>query len=256
VDTGLSLDLRGRTVLVTGGSRGVGRATAILLARAGASVGIGFHSRSAAAEETVAMIRSLGREAWAHAADVATEAGVDSLFDRAREEFATLDVVVVNAGIWPPEEVAVAEMTTEQWSRTLRANLDSAFFTVRRAVGQMTDGGSIVMVSSTAGQRGEACHADYAASKGAMISFTKSVAVELAPRGIRVNCVAPGWIDTEMVELPMAEQGRSDIERGIPLNRIASADDVGGPILFLCSPLARHITGEILNVNGGSVLCG
>jgi 3-oxoacyl-[acyl-carrier protein] reductase len=120
----------------------------------------------------------------------------------------------------------------------------------------MTDGGSIVMVSSTAGQRGEACHADYAASKGAMISFTKSVAVELAPRGIRVNCVAPGWIDTEMVELPMAEQGRSDIERGIPLNRIASADDVGGPILFLCSPLARHITGEILNVNGGSVLCG
>ncbi len=256
MDTGLSIDLRGRSALVTGGSRGVGRATAILLARAGASVGVGYHSRSEAAEETVAMVRSLGREARAHRGDLSTEAGVDSLFDRVEVQFGTLDIVVVNAGIWQPAEVPVTEMTADQWSRTMRANLDSAFFTVRRAARRLSSGGSIVMVSSTAGQRGEAHHADYAASKGAMISFTKSVAVELAPRDIRVNCVAPGWIDTEMVELPMAAGGRDAIERGIPLRRIASADDVAGPILFLCSPLARHITGEILNVNGGSVLCG
>jgi 3-oxoacyl-[acyl-carrier protein] reductase len=256
VDAGLRVDLRGRTAVVTGGSRGVGRATAILLARAGARVGIGYHSRAAEAEDTVARIRAIGGEAWAHAADIGDEVEADSLFDRARSEFGTLDILIANAGIWPPEEIPLSRMTHEHWSRTMRVNLDSVFFTVRRAARDIREGGSIVMVSSTAGQRGEAFHSDYAASKGAMISFTKSVAVELAPRDVRVNCVAPGWIDTEMVELPMAAEGRGAVERTIPLGRIASADDVAGPILFLCSPLARHVTGEVLNVNGGSVLCG
>jgi 3-oxoacyl-[acyl-carrier protein] reductase len=251
----MSIDLGGRAALVTGGSRGVGRATALLLARAGADVGIGYRSRSEEAEEVVAEIRSLGRRAWAAASDVATDEGVETLFRRARSEHGRLDLVVVNAGIWPPEEVPIAGMDPEQWSRTLRVNLDSAFHTLRHAARAVADGGSIVLVSSTAGQRGEAFHADYAASKGAMISLTKSVAVELAPRGVRVNCVAPGWIDTEMVELPMAGD-RAAIERAIPLGRIASAEDVAGPILFLCSELARHVTGEVLNVNGGSVLCG
>jgi 3-oxoacyl-[acyl-carrier protein] reductase len=256
VDAGLSIDLAGRAALVTGGSRGVGRAAALLLARAGADVGIGYRSRSAEAERTVAEIRELGRRAWAHPSDIATEEGVDLLFDRARSEAGRLDMVIVNAGIWPPDEVPVSSMTTEQWSRTMRVNLDSVFFTARRAARDIADGGCIVMVSSTAAQRGEAFHADYAASKGAMISLTKSLAVELAARDVRVNCVAPGWIDTEMVELPMAAEGRANAERAIPLGRIASADDIAGPILFLCSTLARHITGEILNVNGGSVLCG
>jgi 3-oxoacyl-[acyl-carrier protein] reductase len=256
VDAGLSIDLRDRNALVTGGSRGVGRATAVLLARAGAAVGIGYQSRSAEAEETLRQIAAVGGGGWSHASDLATGAGADSLFDRAASEFAALDLVVVNAGIWPPEEVAVAGMSDAQWSRTMRVNLDSVFYTIRAAAAKVADGGSIVLVSSTAGQRGEAFHADYAASKGAMIAITKSVAVELAPRDVRVNCVAPGWIDTEMVAGPMAADGREAIERTIPLGRIASADDIAGPILFLCSPLARHITGEILNVNGGSVLCG
>ncbi|HEX2091320.1 MAG TPA: SDR family oxidoreductase, partial [Longimicrobiaceae bacterium] len=156
---------------------------------------------------------------------------------------------------WIPDEVPVASMTDAQWLRTLEVNLTSVFYSVRLAARSLADGGRIVIVSSTAGQRGEAFHADYAASKGAVISFTKSVAVELAPRDITVNCVAPGWIDTEMVERPMAAR-REEIERAIPLGRIASADDVAGPIVFLCSALARHVTGEILNVNGGSVLCG
>ena len=138
----------------------------------------------------------------------------------------------------------------------MRENVDSIFFTTRAVAGAMADHGRIVLVSSTAGQRGEAMHADYGASKGAVIAFTKSLAVELAPRNITVNSVAPGWVDTDMAAAPMAGEGRARIEAAIPLGRVASADDIAGPILFLCSPLARHITGEILNVNGGSVLCG
>jgi 3-oxoacyl-[acyl-carrier protein] reductase len=255
VDAGLSLGLRGRRALVTGGSRGVGRAAALMLARAGADVGIGYLRRAEEAEATAEAARALGVRAFAHGAELATAAGAASLFARSGEELGGVDLVVANAGIWIPDEVPIAEMEEAQWARTLAANLDSVFHTVRLAARTVSEGGRIVIVSSTAGQRGEAFHADYAASKGALISLTKSVAVELAPRGVTVNCVAPGWIDTEMVVRPMAA-GRARIEAQIPLGRIASADDVAGPILFLCSSLARHVTGEVLNVNGGSVLCG
>jgi 3-oxoacyl-[acyl-carrier protein] reductase len=169
-----------------------------------------------------------------------------------------LDVLIVNHGVWLPEDVALAEMTDAQWQDTRSANLDSVVYVCRAAVPRLSAGAQVVLVASTAGQRGEAFHADYAATKGAVIAFTKSLAVELAPR-ITVNCVAPGWVDTEMAAAPYARnggQGRRDIERSIPLGRVASAEDVAGPIVFLSSPLARHITGEILNVNGGSVLCG
>lgn len=256
MDTGLTLSLAGKRALVTGGSRGVGRATALLLARAGADVGIGYRSRAAEAEAVVAEIRGLGVRGWAEAADLSTAAGAEALFARCRSELGGLDLFVGNAGIWEPEEVPIAEMREEQWRRTMDANLTSLFQTVRLAAREVADGGRMVLVSSTAGQRGEAFHADYAASKGAMISLTKSVAVELASRDVTVNCVAPGWIDTEMVATPFAGEGRARIERAIPLGRVASAEDVAGPIVFLCSPLARHVTGEILNVNGGSVLCG
>ena len=249
------LGLRGRRALVTGASRGVGRATALMLARAGADVGVGYHSREAEAAQVVEQARALGVRAFAQSADVSTPWGAEMLFERCQVELGGIDLFVANAGIWIPEEVPLAGMQDAQWERTMLANLTSVFHTVRLAARFVSDGGRIVIVSSTAGQRGEAYHADYAASKGALISFTKSVAVELAPRDVTVNCVAPGWIDTEMVEKPMS-QGREAIERAIPLGRIASADDVAGPILFLCSTLARHVTGEILNVNGGSVLCG
>jgi 3-oxoacyl-[acyl-carrier protein] reductase len=255
MDTGLSIDLRGRRALVTGGSRGVGRATALLLARAGADVGIGYLSRADEAEAVVAELRAPGVRAFAQAADLGTAEGARLLFDRCQEELGGVDLFIGNAGVWPPDDVPIAEMADEQWSRTMRANLDSIFHCVRLAAARVSDGGRIVLVSSTAGQRGEAGHADYAASKGAVISLTKSVAVELGRRGVTVNCVAPGWIDTEMVAAPMAA-GRERIEAAIPIGRIASADDVAGPIVFLCSELARHLTGEILNVNGGSVLCG
>ena len=147
-------------------------------------------------------------------------------------------------------------MSDDRWHTTMRANMDSMFTTTRAAVRAISDHGRIVLVSSTAGQRGEAGHSDYAASRGAMISFVKSVAIELAPRDITINSVAPGWVDTEMAAQSLEGDGRAKVERTIPLGRVATAKDIAGPIVFLCSDYARHITGEVLNVNGGSVLCG
>jgi 3-oxoacyl-[acyl-carrier protein] reductase len=249
------IDLSGRTALVTGGSRGVGAATAELLAEAGADVAITYRTRKDDAERVAARVRALGRRAHLEQADLGDAAAVASLFHRVRDAFGRLDCFIANAGIWPEAEVALRDMPAERWHETLRANLDAVFLTTRAALGIMGQGGSLVLVSSTAGQRGEALHADYAATKGALIALTKSLAVECAP-GITVNCVAPGWVDTEMSASAFAGGGRARIAVSIPLGRIASARDVAGPILFLCSPLARHITGEILNVNGGSVLCG
>jgi len=178
------------------------------------------------------------------------------LAQTAIDELGVLNIFVASAGIWPIEDIPLTDMSDRHWHRTIQHNLDSIFFTVQSAARLITDGGSIVLVSSTAGQRGEAYHSDYAATKGAVISLAKSLAVELAPRDINVNCVAPGWVDTEMVQAAIAESGRDRIVSGIPIGRIASAEDIAGPIVFLCSSLARHITGEVLNVNGGSVLCG
>jgi 3-oxoacyl-[acyl-carrier protein] reductase len=252
----MRIDLKGKRALVTGGSRGVGAATARMLARAGADVGISYRSRASEAEAMVTELEQLGVRAWAHAGDLAEPEAVEELFRTAESEFGGLDILVANAGVWPPEDVPIAEMSTAQWRRTLGVNLDGVFYCVRAAARVLADAGRIVIVGSTAGQRGEAHHGDYAASKGALQSLVKGVAVELGPRDITVNCVAPGWIDTEMAEVPYAGGGREEIEATIPLGRVASADDVAGPILFLCSPLARHVTGEIMNVNGGAVLCG
>jgi len=252
----VSIDLKGRRALVTGGTRGVGRATSRLLAEAGADVAVAYRSRSKEAEATVAELEELGVRAFAEPGDLSRPADVDRLFKRIGAELGGLDIFVGNAGIWPPQDVPIAKMDTDQWWRTVDVNLNAIFYTTRAAARLLSDGGRIVLVSSTAGQRGEAGHADYAATKGALISLVKGVAVELAPRDITVNCVAPGWIDTEMCAVPFAGGGRKKIEASIPLGRVASIEDVAGPIAFLCSPLARHITGEVLNVNGGAVLCG
>jgi 3-oxoacyl-[acyl-carrier protein] reductase len=250
------IDLRGKRALVTGGSRGIGGATALLLAECGADVGIGYRSRQAEAADVVQQVAGLGVRAFAHAADLSAVAGTTSLFDRAIREFGGLDIFVGNAGIWPPDDIALADMSDEHWRRTMNENVDAMFYSTRAAARQLERGGRIVLVSSTAGQRGEAYHADYAASKGAMISFVKSLAVELAKREITVNAVAPGWVDTEMVAQALDNEGRDRIAAAIPVGRVATARDIAGPIAFLCSELARHVTGEILNVNGGSVLCG
>jgi len=250
------LDLRGRRALVTGASRGIGAATATLLAAAGADVAIAYRQRHVDAERVATACRGAGRRAVTIAADVSTATGGHALVSETVSALGGLDLFVGNAGIWPPDEVAVAEMDDEHWHRTIRENLDSIFFTTREVARRIGDGGRIVLVASTAGQRGEAFHADYAATKGGVISFTKSLAVELGPRDVTVNCVAPGWVDTEMVAGAVAGTGIERITASIPLGRIASPEDIAGPIVFLCSTLARHVTGEVLNVNGGSVLCG
>ncbi len=250
------VDLSGKNAVVSGGSRGIGRAVALMLARAGASVGIGYRSRRDAAEAVVAEVRAMGRGAWAEPGDLARVEDAEALFRRADAEFDGLDIFVCNHGIWTVPEAPIERMTDEQWHATVGANLHSAFYTSRAAARRLRRGGRLVLVSSTAGQRGEAFHGDYAATKGALVSLVKGFCIELAPRGITVNCVAPGWVDTEMAEPAYGNGGRERIAASIPLGRVASADDVAGPIVFLCSELARHVTGEVLNVNGGSVLVG
>jgi 3-oxoacyl-[acyl-carrier protein] reductase len=248
------IDLAGRAALVSGGSRGVGAATALLLARAGADVAITCRTRRADAEAVAERIRAFGRRAIVASGDAADPAAARETVAAIRSGFGRLDVVVANAGTWPVPETPLREMSPARWRDTIGTNLDGVFILLRAAL-QLLEEGAIVLVSSTAGQRGEAMHADYAAAKGAIIALTKSLAVECAPR-ITVNCVAPGWVDTEMSAPALGPGARERITGTIPLRRIATAEDVAGPILFLCSPLARHITGEIVNVNGGSVLCG
>ncbi len=255
------LDMQGKIVLVTGGSRGIGAAAASLFARAGAKgIVVHFHQNREAAIKIATEIEKLGVRTLICGADMASSKEVTTLFARTIEVFGRVDVVVANAGIWPPDDCPLAEMEEEQWERTRRVNLDGVYFVCREAARIMIrqGSGSIITVSSTAGQRGEVGHADYAASKGGVISLTKSLASELGPAGIRVNCVAPGWVDTEMAEKALhADQNEWErIISAIPLRRVATAEDVSGAIIFLASNLARHITGEILNVNGGSVLCG
>jgi len=218
-------------------------------------VAVGYRSRKDDAEETV---RQSGSMAVPIGGDLGDPNAAARVVADAVKFLGGLDYLIVNHGVWPPDDVPLARMTDAQWTSTRAANLDSVMYVCRAAIPHLADGGAIVLVSSTAGQRGEAFHADYAATKGAVIALTKGLAVELAPR-LRVNCVAPGWVDTEMAAPAYQREGgrgKREVEQSIPLKRVASADDVAGPIVFLCSPLARHITGEILNVNGGSVLCG
>ncbi len=269
--TGVSLRLDGKVALITGGSRGIGAEAVRLFVEAGARVVFSYRQAREQARELMA-------ECGGPARCVAVEQELSSLADgralvgAAVKAFGRLDALVANHGIWPPEEMPVELMTDEQWRRTLGVNLDSVFGLVQAAVTQMElqgppatetsssmDGlrGHLVLISSTAGQRGEANHADYAVTKGALISLTKSLSSELAPRGIRVNCVAPGWVATEMsaAALDDPELGPR-IREGIPVGRAATAREIAGPVLFLCTPLAGFISGEVLNVNGGAVLVG
>jgi 3-oxoacyl-[acyl-carrier protein] reductase len=251
-----TIDLTPRTALITGGSRGIGRAAADLLARAGARVAINYRSDEESANAAVQEIRAAGGEAMALAGDVSQPEQARQLVRDVVKAWERLDILVNNAGIW--EEDVAGRGDIEVWDRTYAINLRGAFLVTDAAVPHLIrHGGAIVFVSSTAGQRGEARHSAYAASKGALISYTKSLADELGPRGVRVNCVAPGWVETDMTAATLSNPAqRLEIERDIPLGRIASPSDIAGPILFLVSDLARHIQGEVVNVNGGSVLAG
>ncbi|HYJ88223.1 MAG TPA: SDR family NAD(P)-dependent oxidoreductase [Pyrinomonadaceae bacterium] len=256
-DSFAALRLRDQVAVVTGGSRGIGRATAHLLGELGAHVVVNYVNNVKAADEVVNAVRSKGVESFAFKADVANLAESRQLIRATTERFQRIDILVCAAGIW--EGAPVDEVTEELWDRTLNINLKGTWAVCSAAAAMMKEqrAGKIVIVSSTAGQRGEAGYSNYAASKGGQISFVKSLAAELAEWNIRVNAVAPGWVDTEMTEEALGDrQQRQEIARAIPTGSIASAEEVAGPIVFLCTDWARQITGEVLNVNGGSVLCG
>ena len=249
--------LNGQVAVVTGGSRGIGRACVEWLARSGAHVVVNYVRNKEAALSAVDLATREGVEAISICADVASLSGAETLIKTTVDHFKRLDILVCNAGIWKGNEVE--KIDEDLWDKTIAINLKGTWTVCKAAVPFMKAqrSGRIVIVSSTAGQRGEANVSNYAASKGGQISFTKSLSTELGPFGITVNCVAPGWVDTEMNDNVFSDEQRlKSIIDGIPLGRVASADEIALPIVFLCTDAARHITGEVLNVNGGSVLCG
>ena len=251
------LGLADRVALVTGGSRGIGKAVVELFASYGAHVVVNYVRDEAAAAATVKTAQAHGVKALALRADVSQLDQAEQLLQQTVEHFGRLDFLICNAGIW--EGAPVEAISEELWNKTLGINLKGTWSVCRAAVPLMKQQGfgRIVIVSSTAGQRGEANVSNYAASKGGQISFTKSLAPELGPFGVNVNCVAPGWVDTDMTTEALADTATSEsIKKNIPLGRVATPEEIAGPIVFLCSAWANHITGEVLNVNGGSVLCG
>lgn len=252
--TGVGIDLGGRVALVTGGSRGIGRACSALLARAGAAVAVSYRVREADAATLVQAIRTEGGTAHAFRADLASEAETATLLHEVGARMGDITLLVNNAGIW--EGAGIAELTLAAWERTFAMNMRSMFLASRGVVPMMrrAGGGRIVNIASTAGQRGEAGHSDYASTKGAAIAFTRSLGVELAPDGIRVNCVAPGWVDTEMCAEAFAGGGRESIERGIPLRRVGRPEEIAGAVLFCLSDLSSFMTGAVVSVNGGAVM--
>lgn len=246
----------GKTAIVTGASRGVGRATALRLAEGGANVVVNYLSNHAEADETVRLCEEKGVQALAVSADVSEFEGAHIVASQAIERFGRIDYLVCNAGIW--DGAAIEDMSEELWNKVINTNLKSAWAMTKACVPAMKkrESAAIVMVSSTAGQRGEAGYSNYAASKGGQISFTKALASELCPK-IRVNAVAPGWIETAMVRPVFDDEDyKQTVIRSIPLQRIATTDDIALSICFLLSDWSRHTTGEILNINGGAVLCG
>ncbi|HEX4803115.1 MAG TPA: 3-oxoacyl-ACP reductase family protein [Myxococcaceae bacterium] len=253
----LPISLEKRTALVSGGSRGIGRAIALTLARAGAAVGVGYANDSRGAREVVDSILRQGGRAVSLEANLSHWSAAEQMVRQCAEQLGPPDILVVSHGIW--KRAPIDRITEPEWNEMADVNLKGVIALCRYAVERMRPlrRGSIVLISSTAGQRGEAEHSHYAATKGAIISLTKSLCPELAPLNIRVNCVAPGWVETDMVHDTLADPGqRRQIERAIPLGRVGRPEEIAGAVLFLASDLSTFVSGEILNVNGGAVLVG
>jgi 3-oxoacyl-[acyl-carrier protein] reductase len=258
----IPLSLDGSVALITGGSRGIGAAAVRMFVAAGSRVVFNYQKAREQAEQ---LVKECGpARCAAVASDLRSVESAKDLVHAAVRQFGRLDILVANHGVWPPDDAPVETMSDEQWRSTVAINLDSVFGLVKHSVAQMKSqprtgkaAGHIVLVSSTAGQRGEAFHCDYAATKGALISMVKGLSTELAAAGIYVNCVAPGWVDTDMSAPALNDpRTRDSIFSKIPLGRVGTPDEIAGPILFLCSEHAGFITGEVFNVNGGAVLVG
>jgi len=248
------LSLQGRTALVTGGGRGIGRAVSLLFGRLGAEVALSYRGDRASAEATAAEINAGGARAVALAADLARPEEAEGLVAETLSRLGRLDVLVANHGIW--KRASLPDMTPEDWDETLRTNLGGVYAVCRHAARHMIPrrAGTMVLVASTSGQRGEAHYSHYSATKGAILAFTKSLALELAPHGIRVNAVAPGWVLTDMTRAALEGPEGPDALRFIPRRRAGTPEEIAGPVAFLASDLASYLYGEILCVNGGSVI--
>jgi 3-oxoacyl-[acyl-carrier protein] reductase len=259
LETGVVLSLEDRVAIITGGSRGIGAALVRMFAQAGARVVFNYQKAAAEAEKLVAECGGAERCA-AVKAELSSSEAAKPLIDTAVQRFSKVDIVVGNHGVWPPNDAPIDQMTDQQWRSTLAINVDSLFGLVKFGVAQMKkqrSGGHVVLISSTAGQRGEAFHCDYAASKGAIISMVKGLSTELAGHRIYVNCVAPGWVETDMAAPALHDPEISKrVFATIPLGRAGKPEEIAAAVLFLCTPHAGFITGEILNVNGGAVLVG
>ncbi len=250
------LTLAGRAALVTGGSRGIGRAVCTLFGQLGARVAVNFVRDEKAAQETVDTLRAAGAEAFAVRGDVSITGEAERLVAEAESRLGALDTLVVNHGIW--KRASIDTMTAEQWEETLRINLGGAYAVCHHAARRMIPRrqGSIVIIASTSGQRGEAHYSHYSATKGALLSFTKSLASELGPHGIRVNGVAPGWVLTDMSRPVLMGPEAAAALGPIPLGRAGRPEEIAGPVAFLAWDLSSYLFGEILGVNGGAVMAG
>jgi 3-oxoacyl-[acyl-carrier protein] reductase len=230
-----------------------------LFAAAGAKVVFSYRKAERAARQVVNRCVSLDGSVVAERADVSSMAEAKKLIAVARRSFGRLDILVANAGIWNADPLPIQNLSERQWEEMMAVNLKGAYAVIHYAVPAMIrqKSGRIVVVSSTAGQRGEAFHTHYGASKGGLLSLVKGLSTELAPHNILVNCVAPGWVETDMsAQVTKNPSALRKVNAGLPLRRFAKAEEIAMPILFLASPMASYITGEILNVNGGNVLCG
>jgi len=250
------MNLKGKVTLISGASRGIGKATALYFAQAGSDLVINYFRNKKQAQIVASKAERFGVNAEIYRADVSSKSECEKMVDFTIKRFGRIDILVNNAGIW--KYAPIDKMTQAQLKETLSVNLESVFYLTARVVPLMKKQGSgnIINISSTAGQWGEANHSHYAATKGAIISLTKSLALELTPYNIRVNCVAPGWVDTDMCHRTLISKDRKWILHQIPMGRAAQPEEIAGAILFLASDLATFITGEIVNVNGGAVLCG
>jgi 3-oxoacyl-[acyl-carrier protein] reductase len=250
------LNLNSKVVLITGGSRGIGAACVKYFCMAGGMVAFTYNSNQTNAARLEKRYKKISK-CKSYNVDVTEGNEIKNTVHKVLKDFGKIDILVNNAGVW--KEATINKMSLAKWEETIKVNLTSAFLFCHYVVPnmKMRRRGKIINISSAAGQRGEANYSHYAASKGGMISFTKSLASELGPFNINVNCIAPGWVHTDMTKKALSNKKSLIAElKKIPLNRIANADDIAGPVLFLASELSKHISGEILNVNGGAVLVG